>query len=127
MIAICTVMESEDGKKWVSLEDYQKLLEKYEGEVGYETNEQIIERAGEDEIPEDNHYNGCTGCAHERESETGQHCIRCTRNGARDLYKRATNFDACCWSVETMARVIKVQSRDNLTTDELEDWLRKET
>ena len=125
MIAICTVMETEDGKKYVSLEDYQKLLEKYEGEVGYETNEEIIARAGEDEIPEDkSQYDGCVGCAYEKEPETGRHCIKCKRNRATDMYKRKTNYDLCCESLENMAQVIDM-AKIGWTKEQITDWLRQ--
>ena len=52
MIGFVRVIETPDGKTWVDLEDYQKLQKMYEAAVGFESNEQIIARKGEDEIPE---------------------------------------------------------------------------
>lgn len=52
MIGIVETITTPDGKKWVSLEDYQRLVKMYEDAVGYENNDDIIARAGEDEVPD---------------------------------------------------------------------------
>lgn len=80
-----------DGKTYVSLEDYQQLMKKYEDAVGTESNEQIIARVGVDEIPADD-YDGCDGCKYENEDENGIHCAHCTHN-AIDHYKPANRLD----------------------------------
>lgn len=80
-----------DGKTYVSLEDYQQLMKKYEDAVGTESNEQIIARVGEDEIPDDE-PDGCKGCGYEYETEDGMHCKKCIKN-AVDNYKPANRLD----------------------------------
>lgn len=52
MIRICETITTDDGRQWVSLEDYQKLLKEYEQAVGVKDKTQIIAELGEDEVPD---------------------------------------------------------------------------
>ena len=52
MVKIVEVLEI-DGKKYVPLEDYQKLLGEYENTQPTYSNTEIIESAGEDEVYEE--------------------------------------------------------------------------
>lgn len=74
MVRLVRVIEH-DGKMWVDLEDYQKLLKDYED---------MAKQAGEvTELPE---HDGCSGCCHELEPANSEPCRSC-KQSYTDKYK----------------------------------------
>lgn len=52
MIRICETITTDDGRQWVSLEDYQKLLGEYEKAIDTINGDCNIAELGEDEVVE---------------------------------------------------------------------------
>jgi hypothetical protein len=120
MVGMCRCIQTDDGVTWVHIDDYRELQKRYEAEVGFESNEDIIARVGEDEIPE---HDGCSGCKYEHEPAESTYCTGCTQN-AIDKYTIATTADKVRQLCDEKFLEFLADSTAGKITD-VEEWLRE--